>query len=282
MKKKIILLFILILMPGVVLASEEYQNYFGITMTEEEYSNLYELGFTEDEIYYMSESEFNYNKDLNGNLEATSTRYFANIIRYDATGRIISNSDMEITEEDYNSETVMPLSDGYIETTYKKMRTTISANGTKYRYKVTLTWKIMPAVRSYDIIGIGCDSAVVYISGNTQRFSQTYCIGNSCTNAATYSSRSTGANGSGVSFKVPSSTSITSMQSFFYYDVNKNTTNTVTYMLAYGDYAHATKTITAGAAQGFEVHQGGVIPFDSIESYYDSINSANAEWEGSW
>ena len=61
MKKKIILLFILILMPGVVLASEEYQNYFGITMTEEEYSNLYELGFTEDEIYYMSESEFNYN-----------------------------------------------------------------------------------------------------------------------------------------------------------------------------------------------------------------------------
>lgn len=282
MKKKIILLFILILMPGVVLASEEYQNYFGITMTEEEYSNLYELGFTEDEIYYMSESEFNYNKDLNGNLEATSTRYFANIIRYDATGRIISNSDMEITEEDYNAEVVMPLSDGYTETTYKKMRTTIAANGAKYRYKVTLTWKIMPAVRSYDIIGIGCVSSKVYISGDTQRFSQTYCVNNSCTNTATYSTRMTGANGSGVSFKVPSSTSITSMQSFFYYDVNKNTTNTITYMLAYGDYSHAVETVTAGAAQGFGVNQAGIYLNDAIDSSYDSIDSADAEWYGSW
>lgn len=281
MKKKIILLFILFLMPGVVLASEEYQNYFGITMTEEEYSNLYELGFTEEEIYYMSESEFNYNKDLNGNLEATSTRYFANIIRYDATGRIISNSDMEITEEDYNAEVVMPLSDGYTETTYKKMRTTIAANGSYYRYKVTLTWKIMPAVRSYDIIGIGCMSSAVYIVGNTQRFSQTYCIENSCTNTASYNTRSTGANGSGVNFKVPSSTSITSMQSFFYYDVYKNT-NTVTYMLAYGDYAHATQTISEGASQGFWVNQVGIRLDDEISSYYDSIDSADAEWEGSW
>lgn len=281
MKKKIILLFILVLMPGVVLASEEYQNYFGITMTEEEYSNLYELGFTEDEIYYMSESEFNYNKDLNGNLEATSTRYFANIIRYDATGRIISNSDMEITEEDYNAEVVMPLSDGYTETTYKKMRTTIAANGTKYRYKVTLTWKIMPAVRSYDIIGIGCMSSAVYVSGDSQRFSQTYCIGNSCTNTATYSSRATSSNGSGVNFKVPSSTSITSMQSFFYYDVEKNS-NTVTFMLAYGDYSHATQTITENSSKLFYVNQSGIVLNDSIESYYDSIDSADAEWYGSW
>ena len=281
MKKKIILLFILILMPGVVLASEEYQNYFGITMTEEEYSNLYELGFTEDEIYYMSESEFNYNKDLNGNLEATSTRYFANIIRYDATGRIISNNDMEITEEDYNAEAVMPLSDGNTETTYKKMRTTIASNGSYYRYKVTLTWKIMPVVRSYDIIGIGCMSSAVYVIANSQRFSQTYCVNNSCTNAATYNSRSTGANGSGVNFKVPSSTSITSMQSFFYYDVAKDT-DIVTYMLAYGDYSHATKTIGANASQAFYVNQAGIILDDSIESYYDSIDSADAEWYGSW
>lgn len=282
MKKKILFLFILMFIPGVVLASEEYQNYFGITMTEEEYSNLYELGFTEDEIYYMSENEFNYNKDLNGNLEATSTRYFANIIRYDATGRIISNSDMEITEEDYNAELVMSLSDGYIETTYKKLRTTIAANGTKYRYKVTLTWKKMPAVRSYDIIGIGCMSSAVFVSGDTQRFSQTYCVDTSCTNTATYSTRMTGANGSGVSFKVPSSTSITSMQSFFYYDVSKNTTNTVTYMLAYGDYAHATSTVTEGAAQGFSVNQIGVKLNDAIEDSYDSMDSANAEWYGSW
>jgi len=282
MKKNVLLLLILFFIPGVVFASDGYRNYYGIEMTMEEYSNLEELGFTTDEIYYMSEDEFNYNKDIEGNLEATSTRYFANIIRYDATGRIISNSDMEITEEDYNAEIVMPIADGYIETTYKKLRTVIASSGSRYRYKVTLTWKTMPKVRSYDIIGIGCMSSKVYVDFSSLRFSQTYCVGNSCTNTATYSSDYVGANGSGVSFKVPSSTSITTLQSFLYYDVNKKSSSTVTYMIAYGDYAHATSTISAGSAQGFWVDQGGIDLDDNIENYYDTIDSANATWNGSW
>ena len=53
-------------------------------------------------------------------------------------------------------------------------------------------------------------------------------------------------------------------------------------MIAYGDYAHAVKTISAGSSDGFWVDQGGVIVDDSIEDYYDTINSANATWSGSW
>lgn len=44
---------------------------------------------------------------------------------------------------------------GYTETNYKKMTTTILKNGTKYKYQVLLNWKLLPATRSYDIIGIG-------------------------------------------------------------------------------------------------------------------------------
>ena len=270
-------------MPGVVqiVDASSYQNYYGIEMTEEEYNNLEQLGFEETDIYYMSEDEFNYNKDIEGNLEATSTRYFAHITRYDATGRIISSNDMEITEEDYNSEVVMPIGDAYIETTYKRLKTVIATSGSKYRYKVTLTWKMMPAVRSHDIIGIGCVSSRVYIDATSPRFSQTSCIGTSCTNTATYVGSYIGTNGAGVSFKLPSSTSITTLHSFYFYDVNK-ATSTVTSMIAYGDYADAVKTISAGASDGFWVDQGGIDLVDSIEDYYDTINSANATWSGSW
>ena len=284
MKKIIVFLFALLLIPGVVqiVDASSYQNYYGIVMTEEEYNNLEQLGFDELEIYYMSEDEFNYNKDIEGNLEATSTRYFAHIIRYDATGRIISSSDMEITEEDYNSEVVMPIGDVYVETTYKRLKTVIAASGSRYRYKVTLTWKLMPAVRSHDIIGIGCVSSRVYIDATSPRFSQTSCIGTSCTNTTTYVGSYIGTNGAGVSFKLPSSTSITTLHSFYYYDVNKESSSNVTYMIAYGDYAHAVKTISAGASDGFWVDQGGIDLVDSIEDYYDTINSANATWSGSW
>ena len=283
MKKIIVFLFALLLMPGVVqiVDASSYQNYYGIVMTEEEYNNLEQLGFDELEIYYMSEDEFNYNKDIEGNLEATSTRYFAHIIRYDATGRIISSSDMEITEEDYNSEVVMPIGDVYVETTYKRLKTVIAASGSRYRYKVTLTWKLMPAVRSHDIIGIGCMSSAVSVDPSSRRFSQTSCIGASCTNTTTSVGSYIGSNGAGVSFKLPSSTSITTLHSFYYYDVNKKY-SPVTYMIAYGDYAHAVKTISAGNSDGFWVDQGGIDFDDAIEDYYDTINSANATWSGSW
>lgn len=282
MKKKLfILLSLCMFLPVVVLASEDYVNYFGVRMSSVEYANLLELGFTDDEINYMSESEFNNNKNIVGNLEAATTRYFVNIVRYDSTGRMISNSDMEITEEDYNEEPIMPLGDGHTVTTYKEMRTTIAAASSKYRYKVTLTWKKMPAVRSYDIIGIGIEPALVYIDSSLI-FNQTYCVSSSCTNSSTINNNSYSLTGAGASFKLPTSTSITSLSSYFYFDVSKEKSGTLTTMYAYGDYSHATSTISGGSAQGFYVNQSGIVLSSSISSHYDGINSADAVWHGSW
>lgn len=282
MKKRVfILLSLFIILPVVVYGSANYVNYYGVEISSEEYSNLIELGFTEDEIYYMKVDEFNNNRNNNGKLEATTTRYFVNIIRYDATGKIVNNSEMEITEDDYNAEEIITYGSTTIETTYKRITTTIVSTSSGYRYKVSLIWKTMPAVRSYDIIGIGIDDALVYVSPNSLVFNQTYCISNSCTNTSTINSSNTSETGAGVSFKLPSSTSITSLSSYFYFDVLKDTSSTITTMHAYGDYAHATSTIGGGAAQGFYVNAGGII-LSSISDYYDSISTATATWTGSW
>lgn len=282
MKKNLFgLLLLFMMMPVVVLASE---NYYGISMSEEEYNNLLELGFTEEEIYYMEEEEFNNNKNIEGNLEATTEKYFVNIIRYDSTGKIISNNDMEVTEDDYDGNGIMLLSyDGYVETTYKKMVVTIAAASSKYRYKVTLTWKNMPKVRSYDIIGIGFDAGV-YNAGGSYVFNQTSCVSTNCTNTNTVNSETIDSlSGLGVSFKLPTSTSLTTLRSYFYFDVSKlSSSGTITEMYAYGDYSHATSTVSSGAANGFYVNQAGIVLSNNIVDSYDSISEATAYWNGTW
>ena len=284
MKKKFKLLLLLIFMlgPVVVCANENYVNYYGIEMNEEEYANLLGLGFTEDEIYHMESEEFNANKDIESSLEAVSTKYYVSTSRYDSLGRVVFSNTTEVSEAEYNDSSIMTRNGtAEIETAYKRMTTTISQAGTKYRYKVTLTWKQMPKVRSYDIIAIGLEPTLVYRNSSVT-FNQTYCISNNCTNTATYSMNVNSIAGAGVSFKLPTSTSITGLRSYFYYDVSKEYDGTLEVMYADGDYAHATRTVTASQATGYYVNQVGIMLDSGIASYYDSISSAEAEWNGSW
>ena len=287
MKKKInlfVLLLVLISVPKVILASDSYYiNYYGIEMTEEEYLNLLELGFSEEEVYYLDEVEFNNNRNVEGSLESESINYYVNIVRYDSLGRIVSNSDMQISEEDYYGEEMLPYTTGgYIETTYKQMRTTIAAAGSYYRYKVTLTWKRIPATRSYDIIAIGIQPSQVIVVANPV-FNQTSCVDTSCTNTSLTNNKVYDNNGGGASFALPTSTSITSLRQYLYFDVQKRYGNeTLTQMNAYGDYAHATRTINSGGATGYYINQAGIILSSSIEDYYDTIDTADAVWTGSW
>ena len=190
----------------------------------------------------------------------------------------------EVTEEEYNSATKEMNTRGSTiattETTYKKMTTTIAQNGNYYRYKVVLTWKLMPSTRSYDIIGIGFPSNVKVAA--TPGFNQHYCVtGGSCYTTGTYSPY-TGTYGAGASFKVPSGT-LDSMKQTFYVDVEKNNPNTtLTLQRAYGDYAHAQYSVTSSEAKNYYVETGGIVLDSSIDPDYDSINCAMSEWTGTW
>ncbi len=277
------LLLSFVFIPGMVYANDSYVNYYGIEMNETEYSNLLGLGFTEEEIYHMEEDEFNANKNIESSLEVTATKYYVETIRYDSTGRVVHSNTSEVTEEEYNDDMILNMrSTATTETTYKRMVTTIAQAGTKYRYKVTLTWKQLPKVRSYDIIGIGVEPSLVLITSDAV-FNQTYCISNSCTNTNTINSSSYGFAGVGVSFKLAANSGITGLRSYFYFDVSKkNSSQTLSVQYADGDYSHATSTISGSLAQGFYVNQIGVVLDSSISGYYDAITSAEAEWFGTW
>lgn len=276
--KKRILAYGLITLFGVVLSigevkADEYENYFGINMNNEEYNTLLNLGFSEDEIYYMDETTFNENKNLDANLVAQNEKYYKTIY----TNLAGESTSVEITEAEYENQSLINQR-GTVETEYKKMVSTLSQNGSKYRYKVSLLWKTMPSKRSYDIIGIGFDDPV-YINSSVY-FNYYHCDSSgNCTSSSTYHDKKKTSTGGSAVYKLPSSA--VSLSSTLYYDVSKNTSNTITRLDMYADYAHATSTVSGSTAMSHLITSNG-IELNSNIGYYDEIPCAVSTWGGSW
>lgn len=187
----------------------------------------------------------------------------------------------EVTKEEYETseESARTRGAATTETTYKKLTTTILSNGSLYRYKTVLTWKQIPVVRSYDTIGIGHYSSVKYNSSSY--FEQTYCLtSGSCRTLTTYYPQyfSTGVS---ATFKVPEG-NLSSLSQTFLYDVTKNVNTTIVSQAAYGDYSHATETVTVAQAKSLMVGTSGIQFTNGIGNYYDDIQPAVATWSGSW
>ena len=221
---------------------------------------------------------------------AETTKYFKTVTNLDEA-RLQINSigenerqasySVEISEEEYNNAPTEPErgNPASIETTYKKLTTTISPNGSLYQYKAVLFWKTIPSVRSHDIIGIGMPSNVK-VSGYTA-FQQYYCYsGGNCYTSGSHTP-STGTYGAGTVYQLASGT-LTTLKATFYFDIAKNTSSTITGLSAAGDYAHATSTISLNNAQNYSVTGGGLSLNSSISGYYDSIQSAIATMSVYW
>lgn len=222
-----------------------------------------------------------------------TTKYYKTITYYpNNNDMLLSNNNIngnnsrsiEISEEEYNNvnsinNNAIILGNGYVETNYKKMTTTIYQNGIYYRYQINLDWKTMPSTRSYDIIGIGYNSSVRLAS--SIYFNQYYCFtdGNCTTNYAYYPAQFS--HGVGASFKLPYG-SLSSLHSTLYFDVEKNVNATIISQDAYGDYSHATSSVTSSQSQLYTVSTLGINLDSSINNYYDGISYAHASWSGSW
>ncbi len=265
------------------------------------------MGFSEREIITMEQEEFDNNKNLNGEIVAQTTKYYKTITTHsNASTKSINNKTnpisitVEITEEEYNNSNdealIIPLgnTNGYTETNYKKMTTTIVKNGSYYRYKNDLVWKKMPSTRSYDIQGIGIDSTISGVS-SSKFFKRIADINDSANSVCYYENSTSGAwelsgTGYAVTFKLPANTStttVTALSSHMYFDIQKLTSATILTLNAYGDYKHAQKTVSSSVSNAVSIGTGG-INFDSsvsvsiIESY-DSMSTAQATWSGlSW
>ena len=255
--KGLFFLLLLLVSSYYVKAESYYVNNNDIQMTAAEYDNLLNLGFTENEIQNMKLEEFNNNKDL--------------------IGEVVSKKTVFIPTEDtlYNRYYHV----GYVETVGKKLTTTIVSVNNKYRYKVTLEWKVMPSTRSYDILGIGMYQDVTISSSLYFQSNYCYSPGNCSSNGVnTQKVTSTGAT---VIYKLPSAT-VVSMDSYLYFDVSKNVNYTITQLDAAGDYSHATSTISLNNAKNHTIDAGGIHLNSSISGYYDSMPTALATLTCSW
>ena len=255
-----------------------YTNYYGVEMTDDEYLTLVNLGFTDDEIYLLSEDEFEKNKDLDATLLAVNHKYF----QLTQTAFGIYNV-TEVTEQQFLQQTTNPGNQplGEVFTSYLHEVSTISQNGAKYRYKDSTSWYSIPDNKSYDVTGIGFVDSV-YIN-STVYFKYVYADvnGNYTSSTLYYDKKSTAYGGSAV-YKIPSQFTITALSSTIYFDVSKNTNDTLTNLTFCGDYAHSLQTVTSTQAANHNINAGGINFDASVYNYFNQIPCATASVDVIW
>jgi hypothetical protein len=273
----VIFVSVAVMMTGVMHPlADNYRNYYDIEMTLEEYQTLLELGFTEREIYYMDERTFEDNRYSDAELLGTATNYYKVI--YPAYGIPYA---IQLTEQqyyDYLAGNVMePL--GTIHTSYKTMTSSISKNGSYYRYKNILTWDIIPSHRNYDIIGVGFDDDVAIAS--TVYFNYTYIDNNGYHSSGTFYNRKSTTTGGSAVYLLPTGT-LYSLDATIYYDVQKDTSATINSLSICGDYSHATSDVNLTNVGNYAISYAGIGLGSGLAGHYDSIDCAYTSIGVTW
>ena len=156
-------------------------------------------------------------------------------------------------------------------TTYKTLSVTaIPIDSINYNVNLTLQWKQMPTIRSYDVIALRF--ANMAMSMGTQYGYQTYSGGN-----VYYSYNGSNmkllSNGFGISMNLVNN-SISYLQCFISVVAAKASGAAI-----YGAYEHATTNTTLAKSKKYtlsSIGQGGVINFDStVWNIYDDMNGVN-------
>ena len=278
--KKISIMFAVVVAAFIINVSHprawngSFINYYGIEMTTDEYFTLLNLGFSADEIYYMLEETFEENKDLDATLVASSTKYYKTVVPMYGLSYSV-----EVTPLEYFNHGDAQVLD-ILSTYYRTEVSTISQNGTKYRYKISTSWLNWPSVASFDVTGIGFIDSV-YISSPNVYFNFLYSDNDGEHTSTVWYDRKKTQYGGSVVYKMPSN--VTSLSSNLYFDVKKNTNDTLTELEMCGDYAHAMTPVTQTQAANHTISSGGIVHDPSVYSYYDAVPCCYASVSGiSW
>lgn len=271
--KRDMLLFligILLIFPSLVNA-DSYTTAKGLELSEEEYNN-FSLIYPDTFIENMSEEHYNRISSMNIDF-STATK----IIKYyktdynNVTGEVINT---EVTETEYNNATPASQDRSLVyETSYKKLVLSLSKTTTASAYaSVDLFWKIMPSVRSFDVIGMRLSNLSVingtqsgfqfYTSGGTQQSVYYHFNGTNINNLY---------NGFGISMNLVDA-SVTFLECF----VDANLSIDGYPASVYGSYQHATSNITLAKSQSYTLGAGGlgsVFIFNpaSYYNYFDQM-----------
>jgi hypothetical protein len=236
-------------------------------MTNTEYGNLLNLGFTADEIYYMSEETYLENKDITATLVNQNSKYYKTVVPYYGASYTVEVTLMEYLNS-LNGNLNQPLDISY--TYYYEIISTISArNNNKYRYKISVHWLNMPDEAYFDVIGIGFMDDV-YID-STVYFGYSYDYSdNTHIQSTVYYDRKSTATGGSVVYDIPDD-NIVSLSATLYYDVSKETNDTITSLEMCGDYAHAWDPVTQYQAANHAISYYGIGFDSSVVSYFEAV-----------
>ena len=264
MKKVLFSLLLFMLITNV----KAYTNNNNIEITEEEYLNLLSVGFTENQIDNLSYDLYQEYKDTNGVGLVKNEKYYKTT-HIEKNG-ITSSITEEVTELEY---------------LYGNDNTMITAIGTNTSNDVvtsivTLEWRKMPKKRSYDIIGVG------YLTNSITRnlspyFQMDYTTSsNNSYTSMTYNWHETSDSGDTAVAPLPSG-SLNSLSSYILVRLKKKVPNsTVNQITVYGDYAHATSTISLTNALKHDMYYTGISLQNSIVGYYDTTPECGVTWYG--
>lgn len=249
------------------------KNRESLELTDKEVDNLLSLGFTEEEIQNMDQEEYELNKDLDGEVVASTTQYLKIVEPIESNTSL--KSQMELKETDSSEPTIIELdkqtyyeelekekqssgqfstfSSDSTSTSYKKMTTTITKLSTNnYRLKNSVSWSKLPSTRHVDVSGVGINQTYWGPTPGTQYGKQNWKTWSYCNGyqygSATYTSGSSkwqkGAGGYALRMNLPDDETtggcaadrVETLSSYMYYSVSPlATTNRLD---AYGHFAH--------------------------------------------
>lgn len=258
----------------------------------------------EESIYYtnlngveMTEREYNHIVDLLSDLKVTSITQdeFDEYMTYQIIDRdviyqkVVTNEyglvyEEEITEEEYyNSDLNKEEAEGtrvsgYFETSYKRLNVSLTSSNGYYLLLGSLTWKKVPACRSYDVFAF----RLTRFNYSNVTGSQTYYTSSGHTNIS-YNSNSAGykslSNGAGFSMNLKDGSNITS------YDMSitaRLTISDYSYSTSYvsTSYQHAQSDLTRAQSMDYYLSSGGlggVVYFNSSTTWnkYDGMTGVS-------
>ncbi|MBE6148532.1 MAG: hypothetical protein E7167_03455 [Firmicutes bacterium] len=270
MKKYILLigLSILLIYPRKTFALE-YINNNGVTISEENYNNLRKI-YSEKYISVLDQDQYDRIMAMNLDFsDVQKTRKYIKTEYNQVTGEV---TETLLTEAEYNNVQETPKTRAtVIETAYKYTELALVRVGSENAYfTYTALWKIMPAVRSFDVIGVRF-SAMKKING-TQQGKQVYVL-NGVTDFVQYNFNGTNiknfSNGFGISMNLLNS-------NVSYLECTIDSSMDITSLPAglFTSYQHAVQDVSLATSQDYTlgVGLGDVFVFNNnIGSKYDGM-----------
>lgn len=260
-------------LTGNVSAEAYYTNNYGVEMSEEEYNHMLEI-YSERRTGYITQEEFDSLKD--SEIVSRDVTYSKDIY---VNGEYFVTE--EVSEEEYENldGSIQVYATGYVETSYKKLVATVSNIGSYHQLICALSWKQIPAYRSYDVFAFRLNHF------NYSNFSgeQLYFIG-STAYRINYTTASEGyksfSNGAGVSMNLKDGSNITGYELTIGARLTFNSYN-YTQAHAYVSYQHAQANVSRAQSMNYTLDiagYGNVVYFASgVAGYYDQMTGVQLD-----